>query len=78
MIVGCYTMDLYCDNRGETHIEEMQIHGHDKWPIQYTGHTEGKCKHKARQDGWRLGKEKQLCPVCTGKNKDFLKTRYAV
>lgn len=58
MIAGCYTLDLYCDN-----YDCM-----DKdFPHQYINELGNVCRSNARKDGWFIGKEKQLCPKCSGK-----------
>ncbi len=63
MIVGCYTMDLYCAN------------WHDKDPStcvgvspgyapQFTGQTEAQCKRQARKAGWKFSRWDAICPAC--------------
>jgi hypothetical protein len=60
MIVGCYTLDLYCDapncktTQPETFIHEL-------------GST---CRSLARKAGWYLtGSGQAFCPTCTKKMK---------
>lgn len=77
MQVGCYTLDLYCDN-----LEDESKHTHGwyvvdpggagskQFPLQYTGETGGECRRRARKHGWKLARSengKDLCPRCTGK-----------
>jgi hypothetical protein len=45
VIVGCYTMHLYCDHAG--HVSHRGGY-HDE----YTGQTAGACRKEARQEGW--------------------------
>ena len=67
MIVGCYSMDLYCEAANaeyrSTHPEEMQQRCTD-WPAQFTGRSEAQCVQKARAAGWtiRLKLGKCYCP----------------
>lgn len=46
MIVGCYSLDLYCD-----HNEAREFVCHN-WPGQWAGRTRQDCLRQARQDGW--------------------------
>lgn len=65
MQVGCYSLDLYCDNEGAhphnyrngNNLEDGQF------PSQYTAETASSCRRQARKVGWKLGK-KDLCPRC--------------
>lgn len=63
MIVGGYSLDLYCDN------EETKNHPYNYFPHQYAGNTRGECFRDARKDGWILNyyKNKAICPLCSGK-----------
>lgn len=66
MIVGCYSIDLYCDN----FVEYPYMHGE---PDQFTGETRGECIAKARRQGWIVNDKpredggRQICPMCSGK-----------
>jgi hypothetical protein len=67
MIVGCYTLDLYCDAKNDSH-------GYKEFPHVYTNHTEGRCKRDARRDGWRFRKRADgtwaaYCPKCSKRKK---------
>lgn len=60
MKIGCYSIDLYCD-------AEIK---HPFWwhfPKTYTGRSEAACIRAAVAEGWRVGRERQLCPVCSGR-----------
>lgn len=59
MIVGCYTLDLYCDRE-----EGEPQHGFREFPHQFTGHTEGDCMQDARARGWRFRDGAAYCPKC--------------
>ncbi len=77
MQVGCYTLDLYCDNmRGiwtcfYTRIWEddaIIIKGRSEmFPTQYTDELGSRCRSLARKDGWTLSKDKTICPECNRK-----------
>lgn len=57
MIVGCYSMDLYCDVK--------DAFGCRAYPGQFTGRTESECIRKARKAGWRVvknGSPDVACP----------------
>lgn len=60
MIVGCYSLDLYCDT---PNCREGMGRG---W--QFTGPTEARCMRKARDAGWKFSKvraaRKAWCPAC--------------
>lgn len=61
MIVGCYTLDLYCDTPDCSHNTRLG------WiPDTYTGQTEGQCNKQARADGWKIKRKegKAYCPDC--------------
>lgn len=63
MIVGCYSMDLYCDTNHSqgASSREYGLAQRD----QYTGRTEGACKKEARKDGWLFRRNgKVYCPAC--------------
>ena len=48
-LVGCYSLDLYCDkNKSAAHQFTM--------PRQYAGRTEAECIRRARRDGWSINK----------------------
>jgi hypothetical protein len=64
MIIGCYTLNLYCDTPGCQLSLEKRYSGQ---PVpQYTGETYGECARKARVDGWQLSADRQVatCPAC--------------
>lgn len=60
--VGCYSLDLYCDNYKGGRDE---IHGWGNFPVQYTAERGGDCRAQARAAGWRLGRDcSAICPKC--------------
>lgn len=62
MIVGCYTLDLYCDN-------DVSDHCRNVFSETYVGETFAECIREARSKGWIINpkKNKALCPECSGK-----------
>ncbi len=57
MIVGCYTLDLYCDN-------ESDAHNFREFPHQFTAERETDCMRQAAAKGWRFKDNKAYCPKC--------------
>ncbi len=62
MIVGAYTLDLYCDLPGN----------HSRWDPafeQYVAQAGSTCRQDARRDGWKLNLRYgvAVCPACAGK-----------
>lgn len=62
MIVGCYTLDLYCDR-------ESEAHEYNEFPHQFMHELGSKARVKARRAGWILNTEEgtAVCPKCSGK-----------
>lgn len=61
MIVGCYSVHLYCEAVG--HLEFPQI---DE-PIlrkEFTGQNERECFQEARNAGWKIIKRIPICHRC--------------
>lgn len=72
MIVGCYCLDLYCDN------ELAHTKNYATRREQFTAETGGECRQQARKRGWKLNitTGKAICPACMGsklKPGDFVK-----
>ena len=71
MQVGCYSLELYCDNWYDG--AEKKITCSAPWnsfPQVFLGETLGECRKQARKDGWRLWKDyPDLCPWCNGREK---------
>ena len=70
-VIGCYTLDLYCDNYFSNALTPVRdtVHGFQEFPHQYTGETFGQCVKQARAHGWIVNRDKShaLCPKCSGK-----------
>ena len=61
MNAGCYDLALYCDGPGP--------HEYDEFPKHYTDELGSVCRRRARKAGWIIGKERDLCPKCSGKKR---------
>ena len=73
MIVGCYSLALYCDNDSATYYKDEAgniVVPHFR-PWDYTSETGGGARKKARQAGWtiNLTAGTAYCPHCKGKSK---------
>ena len=68
MIVGCYSLDLYCNNQeGRSYEQDMLLHAHKEFPHQFVGRTFSACKRQAVKDGWRFSRNGNVyCPKCKG------------
>lgn len=73
MIVGGYTVHLYCDSDieqpyGTKGHSGPQEGGHGTFtgslPDEYSAETRAQCIKQARAKGWLIGKDRQLCPTC--------------
>lgn len=75
MIVGCYTLDLYCDSglnqpwntKGHTGYSPGASGAFaSAYPEQLTGHSQRDCEQQARACGWKLIKKygTAICPTC--------------
>lgn len=67
MIVGCYSLDLYCeyDDCLETNIKDLKVQNMKT----FTGYDRGEAFSNAREKGWLINhkKDKALCPMHSGK-----------
>ena len=68
-VIGCYSMDLYCDRDGDIYGTACRKRKNDYSGgphAQYTGHTERDCLTDARQDGWKFYQSATIaiCPDC--------------
>lgn len=62
MIVGCYALDLYCENYDP---RALGLHEYDEFPHTYTDEYGSRCRTDARKDGWLLRRDgTALCPKC--------------
>ena len=69
MLIGCYTLDLYCDN-DKSGVKEDGTHDWREFPHPFTGETFAVCAREARGRGWIISKNHDLCPKCSGKVRD--------
>lgn len=72
MIVGCYTLDLYCDvplDDWRHRVNTGYTRGYGV--AQYTGKTGSGCRVQARYDGWKLdlAAGTATCPTCVKANR---------
>lgn len=58
MIVGCYSLHLYCDIPNDSH--KHRLHG------EFTGDTSSEARQKARNEGWKFNRDQKrvICPRC--------------
>lgn len=67
MIVGCYTLDLYCDGKGCLTNHPFGIGPESRYiPVQFTGETGQECRKEATRAGWVINNRAGtcLCPKC--------------
>lgn len=62
MIVGGYSLDLYCDKENHEHLW-------NEFPHKYTGEFGSDCRAQARRDGWKLKAYVAICPKCAKKEE---------
>jgi hypothetical protein len=61
VIVGCYTLHLYCD-------ADNDAHEYQEFPHEYTDEFGSKTRVKAREEGWILKRDyTAICPKCNKK-----------
>lgn len=73
MIVGCYTLDLYCKNTvtGGADKHSCERSPYDAvQPGQWVGKTYKGALRKALNDGWRIDPldGDAICPRCASRN----------
>ena len=74
MIVGAYTVDLYCDDpkHGEqatfsSGVIHVRVSDTNWAPLsnQFSAQTERECLRQARQAGWIFKRNREvICPLC--------------
>jgi hypothetical protein len=68
MIIGCYTLDVYCDNFAAHKFEVTRISESTSVTgryAQFTGETRGECLKRASRAGWEVSKNgDSLCKDC--------------
>jgi len=63
MIVGCYSLHLYCDMKNDDH-------DYFEFPHEYDHELGSVCRKEAKNDGWILKKDgTAICPKCSGKKR---------
>lgn len=69
MQVGCYTLDLYCENYKNDGFDG--IHEFKEFPHQFTAELGRTCRKHAKEKGWILYNDgRAYCPKC---NKNMIK-----
>jgi hypothetical protein len=71
VLVGCYSIDLYCTNAEEQ--KGCRVGWSHGGPPTYTGETEGECIRAARADGWVITNDrprKTFCPACAKRRRN--------
>lgn len=63
MIVGGYTLDLYCRNH-PTSGGSLHTSWGEEGVAQFTGRSVSGCRGLARRAGWRFVAGDVLCPAC--------------
>ena len=72
MIVGCYTVNLYCDDEGHegfigstgSYYVKVGIF-HDEVKHEFAGQNERECFAQARRIGWEFTRDRRvICPFC--------------
>ncbi len=66
-IVGCYSLDLYCDNT-EAHKGEFNDGLWEALKWETIGRSRAECFRKAKKAGWSIDLRNHLarCPRCKG------------
>jgi hypothetical protein len=69
MIVGGYSLNLYCDAENHPEYHKMtleQRRNPDLEPGEFYGETASQCRKQARKAGWRINLVEQtvICPFC--------------
>jgi hypothetical protein len=69
MIVGCYSLELYCENQPDRQKPDS-VHGYEEFPSVYAAQRREDCERAARKDGWMINNKTGvcLCPKCSGKH----------
>lgn len=58
MIVGAYTLHLYCDGPRHRELHPNKVGSLD---AEFTGYSEADCNKQARAKGWRLDHKNGRC-----------------
>lgn len=80
MIVGGYSLHLYCDCEGHINdYERAQQAGRQTWEQnshdigEFTGHSRAECVKAARSDGWVIDitSGRCKCPTCAKAKRKY-------
>ena len=69
MIVGCYTLHLYCDDPTHFARRNDRPWRESSLDAEFTGNTETDCKRQARAKGWKFKADECTCPYCVTANR---------
>lgn len=71
MIVGCYTLDVYCDNEDKCAAKDLPIWDKNylPWPCQYTGRNSRECLQAAKSAGWKIKRDVAICAICLDRKR---------
>jgi len=61
MIVGGYSLHLYCDGPFHAELHPVRLTSLD---AEFEGHDERDCNRQAKRRGWHLRKGIAICPDC--------------
>lgn len=72
MIVGCYTVHLYCDREGHVGYHYSSggyavktPEGYKDLQNEFAGENERECLAQARRVGWKITRDRRaICPFC--------------
>ena len=67
MIVGCYCLDIYCDNKPDCVCLNTN---YGAFMDQFTGPTAADCIRQAKKSGWKIVQGKHACSPCNRKAKE--------
>jgi hypothetical protein len=75
MIVGCYSLHLYCDNVPDRPWQPGDLHDWSEFPHEYDGDETGaQARKRARKKGWALRRDgTALCPKCNPRSPKFVR-----
>lgn len=75
MIVGCYSLHLYCDFPDDSYAHRGSGEHPGPGFGDFSGETGGAARNRARRAGWLLesGLTRALCPSCIKQGRQLLK-----
>jgi hypothetical protein len=65
MIMGCYSLHLYCDNYSQSSVGRGE-HAFLEFPHEFTAELGSTCRKEAKEMGWTFNRQKDIavCPKC--------------